>query len=233
MLKQFFFLLICLGLVGIVQAKGLDLSINSAVKDTGKTKSEEAAAERYQAPARLKTYAKQSRKKRPVITHKNSSHQAHYGKRLRKIEAYLKAKDTPVIVWAGLGILALALLTGLGMILGIVSFLGAFITLSILSLLALVLPFIDDIGISEDFIPAAILFLFGMSLGYIALTLLAAWAGSAALAATGVLVIVWTLLSLLFSFLFYIVLSILWKALKAVFRILILVLTLGLVDIGK
>jgi hypothetical protein len=111
--------------------------------------------------------------------------------------------------------------------------LGAFITLSILSLLALVLPFIDDIGISEDFIPAAILFLFGISLGYIALTLLAAWAGSAALAATGVLVIVWTLLSLLFAFLFYIILSILWKALKAVFRILILVFTLGLVDIGK
>jgi hypothetical protein len=233
MLKQFFFLLICLGLVGIVQAKGLDVSINSAVKDTGKTKSEEAAAERYQAPTRLKTYAKQSRKKRSAIAHKKNANQAHYGKRLRKIEAYLKAKDTPVIVWAGLGILALALLTGLGMILGIVSFLGAFITLSILSLLALVLPFIDDIGISEDFIPAAILFLFGISLGYIALTLLAAWAGSAALAATGVLVIVWTLLSLLFAFLFYIILSILWKALKAVFRILILVFTLGLVDIGK
>lgn len=233
MLKRLFFLLICFGLAGAVQAKGLDIGVGSSAKDTGKTTSEEAAAERYQAPIRLNTYQKQSRKKRTTSPYKKFSSQTHYGKRFRKIETYLKAKDTSVIVWAGLGILALALLTGLGMVLEVVSFLGAVITISILTLLALVLPFVDGIGIDQSFVLAAVMFLFGVALTYVVLALLGAWASGAALAVTGVFVIIWTLLSFLFAIGLYFFLYAIWRAIKAVFRIFILVLTLGFVDIGK
>lgn len=231
MIKKLFFLLIVSCLGGLAQAKTLDLNTGVSVKDTGKTKSEEAAAERYQPFATAPSKRTRPQPKQ-LSSQKKPSRQIHYGKRLRKMTEYLKAKDTPVMVWAALIILAGSLLVGVGMILEIVSFLGAFIALSILTLAALVLPFINDIGIGDSFALAAMMFFFGVALIYLTLAVLGAWAGGAALAATGAWVLLWTLLSLAFAIAFYFALYIIWKVFKAVFRIFILVLTLGFVDIG-
>ncbi|WP_045112761.1 hypothetical protein [Microscilla marina] len=223
MKKKLFLSLICLFVYGALQAKAPKTWDTS---DTSKTLSEEAAAEHYQPLPRKHT--------RPPLHRTTTPHQHHYDKRLRTFKHSLQPQQTPTMVWIGVGILIAALLIGTGMMLQLVSFFGAFISLAIITLVALALPFVESIGIEENFVLGAIMFLFGIAMIFMGLGVVALWAGgTASIIEAGAFVISWSLLSFAFAIGLYFALYVLWKLLKAFFRLIILVFTFGLVDIGK
>lgn len=137
------------------------------------------------------------------------------------------------MLWWGLGILGATLLAGTGLLVEILGLFWAAAIVGALALLAMVLPLIDDIGIKQNFVLGAMLFFFGMALGWLSIGLLGFWATNAALFKSGVFVIVWSLVGFAFAIAFYLALYFLWKLIKAFFRLMILIFTFGLVDIDK
>ncbi|WP_299455258.1 hypothetical protein [uncultured Microscilla sp.] len=230
MKKKLFLSLICLIVYGVLQAKAPKIWDTS---DTSKILSEEAAAEHYQPLSSINTLSPKKHTQ-PSLHRPTTSHKHHYGKRLRTFKHYLQPQQALTMIWIGVGILIAALLIGTGMMLQLVSFLGAFISLAIITLVALVLPFVESIGIEENFVLGAILFFFGIAMIFMGLGVVALWAGgTASIIEAGAFVISWSLLSFAFAIGLYFALYILWKLLKAFFRLIILVFTFGLVDIGK
>ncbi|OJJ19124.1 hypothetical protein BKI52_20120 [marine bacterium AO1-C] len=216
------------GLFCTVSVWALDQPVS--VSDTGKTSNEAEAA--YDDQRQRSKHLSKNEIKRSLYTHKKYS-KKHLGQRRHFSWKPKKQQELQTISFILLGMFALSLLVGLGLIASFLSLFWATITLGSITLLALVLPFIDDIGFDKSFFQALVMFLFGYIMGRITLFTLAFWLAKASLMSAGIFVIIGSIIALLGALLGAWFLYLLWKAIKAFFRLIILILTLGLVDIDK
>lgn len=198
-----------------------------SIIDTGKTSTEaEADYYHHRQPVRRLSKNKFRKKRRLQST-------VHLGKKPKPRERTWQKKVQPTMFWWSLGILVMALVVGVMLLVEVMGLFWATISLGILALLELILPFIDDIGFEVDFGMAFIALLFSLVLGWLSINLIGLWLLQASLFSAGTLVLTWSLAGFLLAIVTYFILRLVWKAIRKFFRFIILLLTLGFVDIDK
>lgn len=198
-----------------------------SVIDTGKTSTEAEADYNHHHQSVQRLLKKKIRKKQ------RNQATTHLGKRSKPGERMWQKKRQSTMFWWSLGILVMALVIGIMLLVEVMGLFWAAASLGILALLALILPFIDDIGFEVDFGIASIVFLFSLVLGWLSLNLIGLWLLKASLFNAGILVLVWSLVGFLLAIITYFILRLIWKVIRKFFRFIILLLTLGFVDIDK
>ena len=219
---------ICTIFVLFYCVSALALNRPSAVLDTGKTSNEAEAA--YDDRKQYQQRFFKSKRKQQVSVRKKRT-KKHLGQRQHFSWKPKKQREFGVIWYILLGLFVLSLLVGLGLVIKFLSLFWSTLFLGLITLAALAIPFIEDI--EKGFFEGLTMFVFGYFMGRITLFSLGFWIANASLISSGSFIILGSLAALALTLVFVEAIKILWKAIRSIFRLFVLLLTFGLVDIDK